>query len=93
MAGDDGVDVVVRAEHDLAEREVGSVADAMAVVAAPSCTSSTMMSASPLLDLPSLNWSATRFAASTGGPTVRSSMPAGLTSEGSSSVTAPTNPI
>ena len=40
------------------------------------------MSASPLFDLPSLSWSATRLAASTGLPTVMSSMPAGLTSDG-----------
>ena len=51
------------------------------------------MSASPLFFLPSLSWSATRFAASTGEPTVMSAMPSGLTREGSSSVTAPTNPM
>ena len=33
------------------KREFGSVADAMSVVAAPSCTSRTTMSASPLFDV------------------------------------------
>ena len=51
------------------------------------------MSASPFASSPSLSWFATRFAASAGSPTVMSAMPAGLTNEGSSSVTAPTKPI
>ena len=51
------------------------------------------MSASPFAAFPSLSWSATRLAASVGSPTSMLAMPAGLTSEGSSSVTAPTKPI
>ena len=69
-----------------------SVALAMDVVAAPSCTSSTMTSASPLLSSPSLSSSATRFTSGTTGLTSRVAMPAGLTRLGSSSVIAPMNP-
>ena len=67
--------------------DAGSVASASAVVAAPSCTSSTTMSAPASLSL-----SASRFAASTGAWIVRPWMPPGETSSSRWSVTAPMKP-
>ena len=67
--------------------EVGSIAEASAVVAAPSCTSRMTMSAPA-----AFSSSAVRLAATTGGSIVRPAMPAGDTSSSRWSVTAPTKP-
>ena len=67
--------------------DAGSTAEATAVVAAPSWTSSTTMSAPA-----AFSSSASRLAATTGASIVRPAMPAGDTSSGRWSVTAPTKP-
>ncbi len=69
-----------------------SVTAPIEVFAAPSWISRMSTSASSLAASPSVSWVATRFTLSTTSPTTSVSMPAGLTSEGSSSVTAPMKP-
>ena len=59
---------------------------------APSWNVATRTSASPLAGSPSLSSAATRLTASTGSPIVTPTMPAGDTSAGVSSVTAPITP-
>ena len=69
-----------------------SVESARSADAGPSCTRSTITSASPLDSSPSDSASATALTELTIGATVNVEMPAGLTSSGSCSVTAPMKP-
>ena len=83
------VSVTISANAPPAATSSSSVEPSGVPEPAPSWYSATMTSASPLLSSPSVSCAATRLTASTGSPKSRFAMPAGVTSAGVSSVTAP----